>query len=209
MIQEKMRGMIQAAGFVDVVETKYRWPIGAWSTDPRWKDVGRWNMHHWKEGMEGWTMALLTRVMGVSGLFGRSTSHLALKAAVVIRGCQSVEPGDAEGDEESKEPCLPRCVGVGRSHDFSRVLISTQQRRLRAKATLASRLREPFQLDATPDRKFIEDLEPSSENMPTNTTPRRCVSSYLASSQTFELLVLIVNQRRPKPSRRVSSMSST
>ena len=65
-IQEKMKDLISKAGFVDVVETKYKWPLGAWSTDQKLKDLGRWNLHHWNEGLEGWTMALLTRVMGVS-----------------------------------------------------------------------------------------------------------------------------------------------
>ena len=67
-IQETMKDLIAEAGFVDVVEKKYKWPIGAWSNDQKLKDIGRWNMHHWKEGLEGWTMALLTRVMGVSRL---------------------------------------------------------------------------------------------------------------------------------------------
>lgn len=65
-IMERMKNLIEQAGFVDVVETKYKWPLGAWSTDQKLKDMGRWNMHHWNEGLEGWTMALLTRVMGVS-----------------------------------------------------------------------------------------------------------------------------------------------
>lgn len=67
-IQEKMKNLIEEAGFVDVVEKTYKWPIGAWSNDPKLKDIGRWNLHLWKEGLEGWTMALLTRVMGVSYL---------------------------------------------------------------------------------------------------------------------------------------------
>lgn len=65
-IQEKMKNLMEEAGFVDVVEKKFKWPIGAWSNDQKLKDIGRWNMYHWKEGLEGWTMALFTRVMGVS-----------------------------------------------------------------------------------------------------------------------------------------------
>lgn len=64
-IQEKMKDLIVQAGFVEVVEMKYKWPIGAWSNEQKMKDLGKWNMHHWNEGLEGWTMALLTRVMGV------------------------------------------------------------------------------------------------------------------------------------------------
>jgi len=63
-IKEKMKNFIEEAGFVDVVEKKFIWPIGGWADDKAMKDLGRWNLHHWEEGLEGWTMALLTRVMG-------------------------------------------------------------------------------------------------------------------------------------------------
>lgn len=66
LIQERMKDLITQAGFVDVVELKYKWPIGAWSTDQKLKDLGKWNMHYWNEGLEGWNIALLTRVMGWS-----------------------------------------------------------------------------------------------------------------------------------------------
>lgn len=66
MIQPQMKDLITAAGFVDVVEHKIKWPLGPWSTDSRLKDIGRWNMHSWETGLEGWTMALLTRYKGVS-----------------------------------------------------------------------------------------------------------------------------------------------
>lgn len=65
-IQEKMRDLMEEAGFVDIVETKFKWPVGLWGATPKMKDVGRWNMAHWMEGLEGWTLALLTRIMGVS-----------------------------------------------------------------------------------------------------------------------------------------------
>ncbi|MCJ1464596.1 hypothetical protein MMC07_003209 [Pseudocyphellaria aurata] len=64
LIQERMKDLITQAGFEDVVELKYKWPIGAWSTDQKLKDLGNWNMHHWNEGLEGWNIALLTRLMG-------------------------------------------------------------------------------------------------------------------------------------------------
>lgn len=67
-IQEKMKVLMEEAGFVDVVETKFKWPIGTWSDDQKSKDLGRWNMTHWYEGLEGWSLALLTRILGVSRL---------------------------------------------------------------------------------------------------------------------------------------------
>jgi hypothetical protein len=53
------------AGFVDVVETRFKWPIGPWSSDPRMKEIGRWSREFWEYGMEGWAMAPSTRFLGV------------------------------------------------------------------------------------------------------------------------------------------------
>lgn len=61
-----MADLIRSAGFVDVVERVYKWPIGPWSADPKLKELGRWNLLNWEEGMEGWLLAVYTRVLGVS-----------------------------------------------------------------------------------------------------------------------------------------------
>ncbi len=66
-MQEVMKDLITQAGFVDVVETKYKWPIGPWSNDQRLKDLGRWNMNHWENGLEGWTMRFCTKYLDVCG----------------------------------------------------------------------------------------------------------------------------------------------
>ena len=66
MIQEKLKELIEHAGFVDVVEHRFKWPIGAWSQDPKLREVGKWNQHRWYEGVEGYSLAFCTRVMGVS-----------------------------------------------------------------------------------------------------------------------------------------------
>lgn len=65
-IEETMTSLIEQAGFVDVIEKRFRWPFGTWAEDKRLKDIGRWQLHHWEEGLEGWTMALMTRCLGVS-----------------------------------------------------------------------------------------------------------------------------------------------
>lgn len=57
---------LQRAGFVDVHEQKFIWPIGAWPKDPHLKDLGRWGERNWSEGIEGWVMALYTRLLGWS-----------------------------------------------------------------------------------------------------------------------------------------------
>lgn len=57
---------IERAGFVDVVETRYKWPMNAWPKDPKLKELGLWNQLRIYDGVEGYTLRLLTRVGGVS-----------------------------------------------------------------------------------------------------------------------------------------------
>jgi len=61
---ERMRDMMLDAGFVDVVERTFVWPIGPWPSDPKLKDLGRWGERNWADGLEGWVMALYTRMLG-------------------------------------------------------------------------------------------------------------------------------------------------
>lgn len=92
-IAEEMAGMITSAGFVDVVEKRFKWPIGPWSSDPRLKEIGRWNLLNWEEGMEGWVIAPYTRVLGVSefsfsfliSLVGLSHEHQANRRGVYVQ----------------------------------------------------------------------------------------------------------------------------
>lgn len=58
---DTMREQIEKAGFVDIHEKVYKWPIGPWPKDPVLKETGRLNHHMWKAGMEGWAMYLLTK----------------------------------------------------------------------------------------------------------------------------------------------------
>ena len=64
-IHEQIKGYLEQGGFEDVVETVFKWPIGPWSSDKHLKQLGLWNLLHWQEGIEGWSLALLTRVLGV------------------------------------------------------------------------------------------------------------------------------------------------
>lgn len=67
-IAEHIADRMRRAGFVDIVEKKFIWPIGPWSSDTKLKEIGRWNQRNWEEGLEAWVMALYTRMLGVSGL---------------------------------------------------------------------------------------------------------------------------------------------
>ena len=65
MVEEFMHDEIAKAGFTNVVRLRYKWPIGAWSNDARLKELGRWNLIHWTEGLEGWVLRFFTKYMGV------------------------------------------------------------------------------------------------------------------------------------------------
>ncbi|KAL5353101.1 hypothetical protein ACLOAV_001131 [Pseudogymnoascus australis] len=59
--QLTMRDSIAAAGFTEIREKLYKCPIGEWPKHPVYKDAGRVNAVHWKSGLEGWAMWLLTK----------------------------------------------------------------------------------------------------------------------------------------------------
>ena len=65
-IADLARGYMQDVGFQNVTERRFKLPIGPWSPDKKLRKLGRWNQIHCEQGIEGWAMALLTRVMGVS-----------------------------------------------------------------------------------------------------------------------------------------------
>lgn len=64
-ISDTMKDLIAEAGFVDVVETRYRWPLGEWGDTEREREIGRFNREWWLSAIENWIMALATRYMGV------------------------------------------------------------------------------------------------------------------------------------------------
>ncbi len=52
------------AGFVDITQRRYAWPIGSWPRDRKLKEIGRWHALNMDMGLEALSLALLTRVMG-------------------------------------------------------------------------------------------------------------------------------------------------
>lgn len=64
-IANQMKHNIQEAGFVDVVQRRYKLPLGAWSSNRLYREVGKWFEAYWRTGMQGWLMAPLTRFEGV------------------------------------------------------------------------------------------------------------------------------------------------
>ncbi|PYH49944.1 uncharacterized protein BP01DRAFT_370555 [Aspergillus saccharolyticus JOP 1030-1] len=65
-IAEFAAGYMRNASFHNVVERRFKLPVGLWSIDKKLKSLGTWNQVHCEHGIEGWAMALLTRVMKVS-----------------------------------------------------------------------------------------------------------------------------------------------
>lgn len=61
---ENMGDWIRDAGFGEVEEKTFYWPIGSWSKDERLKNIGLWNRRNWEDGAEGWLMAMYTRGLG-------------------------------------------------------------------------------------------------------------------------------------------------
>ena len=60
---DEARPGIEAAGFVNVVEHRLKSPVGAWSSDPKFKEIGQYSRLMWQEGLEGWCMYLLTNYL--------------------------------------------------------------------------------------------------------------------------------------------------
>jgi hypothetical protein len=59
-----MKQQIIDAGFVDVVETTWRVPIGGWSSDPKLKTIGMYTLMFLEESLEGFALYMLKEIMG-------------------------------------------------------------------------------------------------------------------------------------------------
>lgn len=64
-IAHKTAGWMQDAGFVDVHKEVYKVPIGPWPKDKKHKEVGTYNLLNLLQALEGFTMAMYTRVLKV------------------------------------------------------------------------------------------------------------------------------------------------
>ncbi|KIW81861.1 hypothetical protein Z517_04887 [Fonsecaea pedrosoi CBS 271.37] len=60
------REHMTAAGFINVTVKHFKWPSNHWPKDPRHKVVGLWTLANIGEGLEGLSMALLSRGHGWS-----------------------------------------------------------------------------------------------------------------------------------------------
>lgn len=67
-VGERARELITSAGFVNVTEKKYKLPVGDWSSDPKMKTLGQWNLLYCVQGLEGFALFLLSKIMKVSDI---------------------------------------------------------------------------------------------------------------------------------------------
>jgi hypothetical protein len=67
IVDESKQRMI-SAGFVDVVERRYKLPIGPWPKNKQFKTLGKYFRLVIEESMEMWVMYLWTKVLGVSAV---------------------------------------------------------------------------------------------------------------------------------------------
>lgn len=59
-----MRRYMEEAGFEDLVERNFYLPCGGWSSDPRLREVGFYNLAFMNESLEGFALFLLEEIMG-------------------------------------------------------------------------------------------------------------------------------------------------
>lgn len=76
LITEMMKPGIEKAGFQNIVERKLKVPLGAWPKDSKLQKIGKLCLLSFDTGLEGWAMATLTRVLGVSHISSRCLDHL-------------------------------------------------------------------------------------------------------------------------------------
>ncbi|KAJ3513448.1 hypothetical protein NM208_g15188 [Fusarium decemcellulare] len=59
-----LKSRMAEAGFTDIVETIFKWPMNTWPQDRRYKELGAWHKENMNLGLESFSMALLTRAHG-------------------------------------------------------------------------------------------------------------------------------------------------
>jgi len=55
---------MREAGFVNVQHMVYKWPTNSWPKDKKHKTLGLWTLANLLDGLEGFSLALFTRILG-------------------------------------------------------------------------------------------------------------------------------------------------
>lgn len=65
-IANKLKRWYEEAGFVDVEERVFKVPVNPWPEDKRQKEIGRWSEANILDGIQGFSLAWFSRVLGWS-----------------------------------------------------------------------------------------------------------------------------------------------
>ncbi|EGY16928.1 hypothetical protein VD0002_g2431 [Verticillium dahliae] len=57
---------LEAQGFQNVQQVVFKWPQNTWPKDPKYKELGMWNLENITSGLHGLSAAVYTRVLGWS-----------------------------------------------------------------------------------------------------------------------------------------------
>lgn len=61
---ESYKAQMEAVGFENVVEVVNKWPQNRWPRDPKYKELGTWNLANMYPHVHGICVALFTRGLG-------------------------------------------------------------------------------------------------------------------------------------------------
>ncbi|KAG8360291.1 hypothetical protein FVEN_g2194 [Fusarium venenatum] len=61
-----IKDMMEKAGFVDIVDTRFKWPLNPWPKDKKYKELGTWNNANSMDAIESLTLAPFSRAHGWS-----------------------------------------------------------------------------------------------------------------------------------------------
>jgi hypothetical protein len=62
----KYKQQLADAGFVNIVETQFKWPMNTWPKDNKYKNVGAWAAENFSQGVQAVSLMLFTNVLGWS-----------------------------------------------------------------------------------------------------------------------------------------------
>ena len=76
---QSMKTALEKAGFVDATFVTRKYPQGIWPKDRRLKHIGAMALLAAETGLEAYTLALLTRILGIDGEEAKKINMDALK----------------------------------------------------------------------------------------------------------------------------------
>ena len=59
----KYKAMMEKAGFEDVKQQMFKWPLNPWPRDAYYKELGQWTLANIDTGLEGLCLGLYTRAL--------------------------------------------------------------------------------------------------------------------------------------------------